>query len=393
MGIENKKVYLLLFIISIFLYFGMLFTTIATLFSALVLLKPQKEKNLLSKQNIPLILLILYFLFSALTYLWSEDKISWKFDTQVKLSLFAIPFLYLFGKTNEEIFKIFAKTFFYASVLISIIHLSVLVYNFTIKDYTYYMLISSYFTLFMHPSYYSLYLDFAIISGFYLFKTNKISTGSFLKGLLFILLNIFLAMSKISIIITFVIIILAIFSITKGKWSLYSVLLLSIFAILTYYSSPKFQEMIQNIPKYKEILKQPSKAQSSTEIRILTWNATIQIINKNNFIIGNGSGDAKNLLLEFYKANNYIEPYKKSLNSHNQFLETLNSTGIIGFILIVSSIFFSLYYSIKGANYLLFWFLIIIIANFMVESLLNRQNGVLFFSLFFSILNKFDYEK
>ncbi len=388
----SKILPFLIFIAPLFFYFGMLYSTVSILFTAFILWKYNPNTKFFTRHNLPLIFLISYFLFSAVSFFWSEDKASWQFDTQVKLSLLFIPLLYLFGNTKSKEFLRFLKAFFLASVTISLLHLMVMLYNFAGKHYTYYMLIGGHFTLFMHPSYYGLYLDFAIVSGFYLITRSYINKKFFYAGLLLITLNIFFGMSKISFIVTVVIFAVILLTRIKGKLLIPGTIAIIALIITGYKLSPKMREMTTNITRYKEVLNHPDKDYPSTAVRILTWNATSQILNHSNIIIGNGSGDTKKILMKFYKQHNYKTPYQKALNSHNQFLETLNATGIIGLLLFSAAILISLIISIKEKNYLLAWLNFIIIANFAVESMLNRQNGVLFFALFFTILNKLDYE-
>jgi O-antigen ligase len=148
-------------------------------------------------------------------------------------------------------------------------------------------------------------------------------------------LNIFFGMSKISFFVT-VFIIFGIFSsFVKGHWLAISSVLILLLVLVSYHFSPKLQEMVRSTSEYSEVLKEPSKNYSSTAVRILTWNATYNVLKKSNLLIGNGSGDTKDILMEYYRIHNYRTPYEKKLNSHNQFLETLNGTGILGFTFLI----------------------------------------------------------
>ena len=128
-----------------------------------------------------------------------------------------------------------------------------------------------------------------------------------------------------------------------------------------------------------------AKTDESSNVRLQIWKSAINISSK-NILLGVGTGDIKDALMaEYIKCNNK-DAKKNNLNVHNQFLETQMGQGIIGFMLLTSLFFIAILRSYIDKNRLLFLFIIIIGINFLFESMLNTQAGVIFFSFFFSFL-------
>jgi len=103
--------------------------------------------------------------------------------------------------------------------------------------------------------------------------------------------------------------------------------------------------------------------------------------------IGHGIGDVEEKLQNCYKEKIDSNVYQIFLyNSHNQYLQILMSTGVLALLFFVISLLVPVYISLKNNNYLLFSFTVLIIACFLTENVINRHDGVIFYSLFNSIL-------
>ena len=149
----------------------------------------------------------------------------------------------------------------------------------------------------------------------------------------------------------------------------------------------------------KQAFKVTSSAQNidktdveSTAVRILIWKESIKLI-ENNVIFGTSAGDANDKLIEAYKREGLEGALLKKLNAHNQFLQTFIGTGIIGFVLLFLMTLGALIYSFIKKNYILSLFSILIIFNFLVESMLQAQAGFIFFAFFFCILTQYNFHK
>ncbi len=74
------------------------------------------------------------------------------------------------------------------------------------------------------------------------------------------------------------------------------------------------------------------------------------------------------------------------LNAHNEFYQVFISLGLIGFIFLILSLILPLFFAIKTNNGIYILFLVIVILNFLPESMLETQAGVMFYAFFNSLL-------
>jgi UDP-N-acetylmuramyl pentapeptide phosphotransferase/UDP-N-acetylglucosamine-1-phosphate transferase len=216
------------------------------------------------------------------------------------------------------------------------------------------------------PIYYALILNFGLMACIYLRKSNiqilKNQKIQFLISL-FIGLNILILQSKVG----FVAMMLILFtsSIIQKKqyrntpFIFYSFLIFTVIFALKFYQPSKLN--IQYL------------SQSSNEVskRVMIWQDALFLV-KENAIFGYGSNYMQTL--------NTIS--NLNLNAHNQFLEYLLEYGILGLIMIVCTLSFSIYMAIRSKDYFYLGFIALIIYFGMVESIFSNQTGVVFFSLF-----------
>ena len=73
------------------------------------------------------------------------------------------------------------------------------------------------------------------------------------------------------------------------------------------------------------------KTNSSSGARQAIWGVALNLI-KDKPILGYGTGDGKQVLLDAYKERGLNTLYEKKYNTHNQFLQTGLSLGVIGFL-------------------------------------------------------------
>jgi O-antigen ligase len=146
--------------------------------------------------------------------------------------------------------------------------------------------------------------------------------------------------------------------------------------------------------QFKELFKINDIAQStatSTNIRYTIYKNALQAFKKQP-LFGYGIGDSKNELLKVHKKNSLLL-YENEYNTHNQYLSFLLSVGVIGLILISFSLFNLLRKGIKQANFLFLGIFIFYLIEMFSENILERENGVIFYSFFislFQILKKED---
>jgi len=78
------------------------------------------------------------------------------------------------------------------------------------------------------------------------------------------------------------------------------------------------------------------------------------------------------------------------IKPHNEFLYALVSMGIIGFAALCFMMFLPVFNGAVFRNYFFLMFIVVCLASFQVEYLLERQVGITFFCLFYVILSNMD---
>jgi O-antigen ligase len=161
------------------------------------------------------------------------------------------------------------------------------------------------------------------------------------------------------------------------------IIIISIFSILHFV--PEVSDRIKRMIDVVENGTPDASAMESTGVRMLVWSASNDVIAE-NLILGTGTGDSKDELMKVYKERGMTGAYEHNLNSHNEFYQVFVALGIIGFILLFANLWFPLFSAIKSGNTIYVLFLLIIIFNFLTESMFETQAGVMFYGFFNSLL-------
>lgn len=122
-----------------------------------------------------------------------------------------------------------------------------------------------------------------------------------------------------------------------------------------------------------------------TESRLMRWDLEWQLISNSPFV-GYGSGSEKYILKEKYFENKYYRSFLLGLNAHNQYLSFMLNEGVIGLFLYLSVIIYGFSQAVRGKDFLLACFIIILVVVSFSENILDVSKGVLFYSFFFPLL-------
>jgi O-antigen ligase len=150
------------------------------------------------------------------------------------------------------------------------------------------------------------------------------------------------------------------------------------------YKNRTIQSRFNEIITYTFQKVDQKKVPSSTTARKKIWSTTLKLV-KEKWITGYGTGLSKKVLQEQFKKDGYDFFSKKNYNTHNQYLQVFLDQGIFGFSLLMFFTFGMLYASLKQKNFIYALFLVVMILNFMTESILETQSGVIFFAFFNTI--------
>jgi O-antigen ligase len=116
----------------------------------------------------------------------------------------------------------------------------------------------------------------------------------------------------------------------------------------------------------------------SNEVRLIMWKTSWEVW-KSNFVYGTGTGDYNDELNSYNLKKGNLGAAKEELNSHNQFLNTSVQLGIFG-LLVLCMIFISSFI-VSGNSIWKIMVLITFIVNFLVESFLETQSGIVLFCI------------
>ena len=124
-----------------------------------------------------------------------------------------------------------------------------------------------------------------------------------------------------------------------------------------------------------------SDVANSSNDRLQVWDAALTLIREHP-VLGAGTGDVKDVLLDQYAAKGYLEPLEKQLNAHDQFLNTGVALGVGASILLLVMLLLPMFTAQRAGRWVPAIFLLITFLNWTVESMLEVQAGVMFFAFF-----------
>jgi O-antigen ligase len=240
---------------------------------------------------------------------------------------------------------------------------------------------------FVHPTYVSIYYVILIlIWGKRIVEGGMDKrSGFWILMLTFFLVFIFFSSSKAGILLaTIAIVLLLVYYAKKKKKVIQAIIMFLIFTIIAVIGINNSKLKVRFVDAYQEMTKEynnPASYVQSTGARIWVWKSTIQVI-KENPILGVGVGDTRNELTKKYKEVGIIDESILRLDSHQQYLQTTATIGVVGLISLLL-IFVSLfYYSKKQNHFILFGFALIYLLFGFTESMFETQAGIIFFTFF-----------
>ncbi len=357
----------------------------------------RSEKRFIS-DNKALLLLPLYFMVMSLSLMYTDHMYDGFDLIQRSLSLLLFPIIFLFVKEDAStvkklfdflllglIISFFINFFFavYSAMIVSkgsvIFEISLEGVNSCIKAFTNGLnyFVGDEFSTLINPSYLSLYI--LLVLSYYLKKKLDSTLRTVIVFILF--LYLFLLASRAAYLILLIMSLLLIFNISdKSKKNMMAIMFF--LGLLVFLNNPRVFDFYTKVKSYNSMVYDNSTSEKS---RILTWDASIKLIREAPFF-GYGVGDANNILIQKYKELGYTYNYENKYNAHNQFLQTLLQTGIVGFLILVS-VFVLLALRMKRSSNEFLVFLILFI-SLIFESMLVRFNGIVFFSIVIPLLLK-----
>jgi O-antigen ligase len=357
----------------------------------------QKYRQIKSNRSSMLIAsFALLFIFYLVSLLYSSNKLQGMTELQIGLSLLIFPVI--FASIDTEVFpREKSRHIFIAFISGSLVASFMLIIIAAVRYHGSSNLNEFIYTKIAwggHPSYISMYFSLSVaFVTLYLYETWK-SSSSIKKSLLVFLLIYFsfmilLLCSKAGIItqlVVFLVLILASFQ--NGKSPVTGIItgILAIsFTISAFYLFPpsmsRFGKAIRTLNNFDNI---ESDNTESTAERILIWNSALEA-GLQEPVIGYGIGDVKEELEKVYQQHQMRQALKLSLNAHNQYLQTFLAVGIPGILLLLGYMVGPFFLAFQKKYIIYAIFLLIVGLNFLFESMLCRQAGVVFYAFFNSL--------
>jgi O-antigen ligase len=245
----------------------------------------------------------------------------------------------------------------------------------------------------MHPTYLSLYLAFCVVVLVYriLNRPEPEAREKILTKAIVVYFTIFIVCLSsriviLSLLVLYVIIAIESFVIKRPLLTIVTLVGLIVILAATLFVNP--------IARYRNINELTSTSYSiqpnttyknSTEIRASLWWLGIQSLSSVNPLLGTGTGDVDDLI-EAISDRYAIKNILGSYNPHNEFLYILLGNGAIGLILFLLFLAIPFRKAWIERDYVLMGFLFLIVSLCFTETILERQKGIVFFSLIFPLL-------
>lgn len=239
----------------------------------------------------------------------------------------------------------------------------------------------------IHPAYFGMYILLSIAS--LLTRVKEYSTYKLVKvslsilACIVLLVTMFFLSSRANVLagLSVMILLFATYLIqSQHKWR---VLLIGITCLCII---GKFTLKIDRLKTMGEALKSIHKSDLNQkirqiDIRIDIWKAGVTAI-KEHPVTGAGTGNERNLLTTIYMRQKSELCSLFKFDAHNQYIQNYLGQGFLGFIVLVSILFYSLYLAQTKHIQLLSYMILILSINFLFESVLQTISGIAFFSFF-----------
>ncbi len=363
----------------------------------------------------PLLLLASLFVLHAFALLWSEHVQAGINEIGIKLSLIAFPIIaWLMPPLNIKQTKNIQLSFVYGCLIFIPIAIGYGIIR-SLQHDSFSWLSYEKLGIYFHPTYAATYQAMAFFilmreAVLQNFIFNKIKIHYALGGIMLIFISMLASKAGL---------IAAVISIAMSAWQFYrkknrilpalavafisiSVLLLSTWfapetssrveaAISDFEDDAEENLTLQNsnstIPFTTQdtISQEVAIAKSSTQLRLVTWSASKEILLENP--LGSGTGDTKYELIKKYEERGESYAAQKKLNAHNQFLQAGAELGWIGISIIGALVLILLSKGLSPTNSVLLNFTLLCAMNFLFESFLEVQAGIVFFCFWIMVFS------
>jgi O-antigen ligase len=280
-------------------------------------------------------------------------------------------------------------------IAITITHAAII----TLQHHDWYYLTYDRLSWYMHPTYAAAYQAMALyiliearLQNKVIFKWRGIDTVAILTALIYVAL----LSSKAGYLCALLVVAFAVYrSFILGlQWTriITNAILVTAVFIVTILVLPTTSERVEHAVRDIQTSESTSanadtaaaSHTSSTQVRLITWSAGWELLGTNPF--GTGTGDTQPELDVIYERNSEHYAAARHFNTHNQFLQTGAEIGWFG--LAALCICLGSIWNIGRFEHTARLFVLLCLLNFLFESFLEVQAGIVFFSFWTLVYSK-----
>lgn len=345
---------------------------------------------------------VLFFLPLA-SVLYTEHYSIWLEDIVIKLPLLALPLAY-------SILPDFSEKQFFAILAAFIITLSIISVLTLVHYYQDYALITESIKYNKHISitrktshiHFGLMLAFSIFAGIAHLRSRRQffhRAERWILGLcvLINLLSLHILTSRSGIVAFYgALVVLTLILIVRKRYFQFGAIVLAfvVFApVISYYTIPSFQTRV-NVTRYdieQSINPQEHLYLYSLGMRMLAWRTSWRVFLQHP-LLGTAPADLETELLRQYQRDGVSLNLSTPMHMpHNQYMEHLAGLGVVGIFAMIFVLLQPVIFK-EGENSIVFLsFLVMFMLIMLVESLLERQITIAFYSIFYLLLPKMNW--
>lgn len=252
-----------------------------------------------------------------------------------------------------------------------------------------------------HPIFYSVYVFLGLLFTVDAWrkKVFVVPSGWYYAMMVLFILMIVLLSSKLVIGILFLFLFYFITRLIVQKRSIPAIIILSFLLaiplVLLLTKNPlshRFRELFRSDLRMVETaVNTPADYFNGYQFRLLQWKLVPEILTeKRSWLQGVSPGDAQNELDKKYIARNmYTGDVNVNRNdegylgfyTHNNFLENLLQTGIIGLVIVITIFLLLILWVAVSRDFVTLWIILLLVAVSFTESLFESQYGITMFSV------------
>lgn len=331
---------------------------------------------------------ILYYLLLCFGLIWTQNSTFALSKLENKMVFILFPVLFLNSKITMSI-KDF-KNLFCGALVFTLLFLEFFaayrwLFHQSSQPSAYFA--EPYFTVLMHRGYFACYLVIGLI--FILERAQKQLKPTQLLLCIFLTVGVLQTGSKsglICLILVFICYVIWLLFNHSKKYLITSILLFALLIGGVFFTKNQIRDRFEST--LVALAHTPLENNSSIEsnaARLLMWNTSWQVW-KAHFFFGAGTGDYNDVLVAKNKEYRNWGVVKEELNSHNQFLNTGVQLGFTGVLLLILLFVTAAVQVQKHIWHLLV--LSVFLINFLLESFLETQAGIVLFCVLLVTLFK-----